>query len=251
MTPVGMNPAVAEAVRAELLAIGTKNSRLQRHQRRARQLALTIALIAAAGLSTAAAIVVNHFPGSTSVTPLGGLHSVTHTGTGALELGRAPAGATRVIVIVQCLNSEGSISISSLPQNAGDMGDLGTFYCKDGGRVDSHGIVHPWHMNDASLPAAGKTSITITADPGTRWKVTGQYADSKTTPWGKNAKGQSFGQCNVNGCPDLIGALGTNHKTGFVLLKQMDALRGSGYIQVYESDGTTVIGRFKIGTPSP
>jgi hypothetical protein len=105
MTPVGMNPAVAEAVRAELLAIGTKNSRLQRHQRRARQLALTIALIAAAGLSTAAAIVVNHFPGSTSVTPLGGLHSVTHTGTGALELGRAPAGATRVIVIVQCLNS--------------------------------------------------------------------------------------------------------------------------------------------------
>jgi hypothetical protein len=248
MTSSEMHPEVAGAVRSELALIGTKQSRLQRHQRHVRMLAIGIGVIVVAGLTTGAAIVVNGFPGSTKVTSLGGLHSATSTGTGALELGPEPAGASRVILTVQCLSSEGSISVMSVPQNKGDVGDFATFYCTGGGRIDSHGKVDPWHMNDAALPKKDGTSITITADPGTKWTVTGQYASSSTSPWGKNGRGETYGQCNVNGCPDLIGAQATNGKIGFVFVKQTTT-GADRYIPVYESDGTTVIGQFSIGTP--
>jgi len=248
MTNTHMNADVARAVRTELEAIGTKHSRLQRHQRHARMLAIGIGALIIAGLTTGAAIVVNSFPGSTTVTPVGEPHSASGTGTGMLELGPKPAGASRVILTVQCRNSVGSFSIQSVPQNKGEAGDFVTFYCKRGGRLDSHGKVDPWHMNDAAVPKPGSTSITITADRGTQWAATGQYATSSTKPWAKNAQGQSYGQCNVNGCPDLIGAQATNGKIGFVYIKQI----GPGpdrYISVYESYGTTVIGRFSIGYP--
>jgi hypothetical protein len=244
-----MHQDVARAVREELTAIGTKRSRLQRHQRRVRMLAIGVAAFLVAGASTGAAIVVNNFPGTTTVTPVGGIRSVTHTGTGALELGPAPKGVTRVIVTVRCLNPQGTISIKAVPQIKGGPFDLATFYCRGGGRVDPQGRVHPWHMNDALLPTPGRTSITITADPGTTWTVTGQYATSSMTPWAKNAHGQTYGACNINGCPQLIGARATNGKDGFVLTSQFDSFQGTGYIPVYTSDGTTVIGRFSIGIP--
>ena len=248
MTNIDMHPDVARAVRTELAAIGTKHSRLQLHQRHVRMLAVGIGAVIVAALTTGAGLVVNGFPGSTTVTPVGARHSATGTGTGILDLGPKPAGASRVILTVQCLNSVGSFSILSVPQNKGEVGDLATFYCKGGGRVDSHGKVDPWHMNDAALPKKGSTSITITADRGTKWAVTGRYATSSTRPWDKNAKGETYGQCNFNGCPDLIGARATNGKIGFVFVKQM-APGGDRYIPVYESDGTTVIGRFSIGYP--
>lgn len=249
MTGPEMHPDVARAVREELATIGTKRSRLQRHQRRIRMLSISIAAILVAGVSIGAAIAVNAFPGSTTVTPVGGIRSATSTGTGALELGPAPKGATRVIVTLRCLNPQGTISIKSVPQIKGNPFEVATFYCKGGGRVDPQGRVHPWHMNDALLPSPGSSSITITADPGTKWTATGQYASSFMTPWAKNAHGQTYGQCNIDGCPQLIGARATNGKDGFVLATQWDAFQGSGYIPVYESDGTTVIGRFSIGVP--
>ena len=241
MTNTEMNPGVADAVRAELAAIGTKSSRLQRHQRLARGRAIGIAAVIVVGLTTGAAIVASSFPGSTTVNPLGGVHIATQTGTGQLELGPAPAHATRVILTVHCLRPEGTISITALPQSKGAEPGFGSFYCSSREMI--------WHMNDASLPDPGTTSITITADPGTAWTVTGQYASSATTPWGQNARGQTYGQCNVNGCPDLVGAQATNGNDGFVLAKQWASIRGSGYIPVYDSDGRTVIGQFAIGIP--
>ncbi|MFF1879763.1 hypothetical protein [Leifsonia sp. NPDC058230] len=249
MTEPEMHPDVARAVRGELAAIGTKRSRLQRHQRRVRILSISIAAVVVAGVSTGAAIAVNAFPGSTTVVPVGGVRSTTHTGTGALELGPVPKGATRVIVTVRCGNPQGTISIKAVPQDKSGPPGFATFYCAGGGSVDPQGRVHPWHMKDALLPPPGSTSITITADPGTTWTVTGQYATSSMTPWGKNAKGQTYGVCNIDGCPQLIGARATNGKDGFVLRSQFGTFQGTGYIPVYESDGTTVIGKFSIGIP--
>jgi hypothetical protein len=250
MTSVDMHPDTLRAIREELAAIGGPRSRLQRRRRRMRLFAVGVGAILVAGLSTGAAVVVAHFPGSTTVTPIGGLHAATHTGSGVLELGPVPAGATRVIVTVRCLNTQGSLSIPAVPESKGSMSGA-TFFCRGGGRVDSHGHVHPWRMDDALLPAAGTTTIPITAEPGTSWAVVGQYAGSSTTPWSRNAKGQTYGQCNVHGCPDLVGAQATNGKIGFILDSEMSAIRGSGYLPVYTSDGTTVIGRFSIGTPTP
>jgi hypothetical protein len=45
-----------------------------------------------------------------------------------------------------------------------------------------------------------------------------------------------MGVCNINGCPQLIGAQATNGKDGFVLTTQFDTFQGTGYIPVYESD---------------
>jgi len=248
VTTSEMRPEIASAVRAELSAIGTKSSRLRRHQRRARLLAVGVGAIIVGGLTTGAAIVVSHYPGTTTVTPVGSPHSATGTGPGTLDLGRAPAGSTRVVLTVRCLNSTGSISIAGLPQNPGDTGDVATFYCTGGGRVDSHGVVRPWHMNDALPPKRGTTSIAITADPGTRWAITGRYASASTTPWGKNSRGQTYGACNANGCPDLQGAQATNGATGYIVSNDFDDFGlCSGYLPVYESDGTTVIGKFSIG----
>lgn len=243
-----MDPEVADAVRGELAAIGTPRSRLQRHRRRVRALTIGIAAVVIAGASTGAAILVNAFPGTTTVTPVGSTRSTTHTGTGTLDLGPVPAGASRAILTVRCVTPRGSLSIKSVPQLAGEAYEVVTFTCTGGGRVDPEGHVHPWRMTDALLPSDG-TSITITADPGTTWTVAGQYATSSRAPWGRNDNGQTFGACNIDGCPDLTGARATNGRDGFVFTRQLDGFSGSGYLPVYASDGTTVLGRFAIGIP--
>jgi hypothetical protein len=47
--------------------------------------------------------------------------------------------------------------------------------------------------------------------------------------------------------PDLQGAQATNGKVGYVYTKQFNSFMGCGYLPVYDSDGTTVIGQFSIG----
>lgn len=246
MTPVDLEADFADAVHAELAAIGTGHSRLQRQQRRLRLTAIGVSALAIGLLTTGAAIVVTHFPGSTQVTPVAGPVTVTRTGTSTIDLGPAPSGANTVIIDVTCVSASGKISVPST----------------NGFEQDSTGVVTPsvgttdWdcatrpittHIRDGYLQA-GSDSITVTADPGTTWRATARYASSTTTPFGVNANGQTFGQSNsVKGEPDLEGAQATNGKVGFVFSKQLFEFRGCGYLNVYESDGTTVIGKFSIG----
>lgn len=240
MTSTDMDPRLADAVRGELRAIGTKSSRLQRQQRRGRALAVGIGLVAVAALTTGAAIVVNSLPGTTTVTAISGIRSATHTGTATMELGPVPAHASAVIVTLTCLNRVGTVSVETNSQNGNLEHDVQSLLC-------GAGRTKPARIVDAALPDAGTTSITITADPGTRWSATAGYASSSTTPWGVNARGQTFGKCTAQGCPDLIAAQVVDGEEGYVFSKQWDAFRGTGYIPVYKPDGTTVIGRFSIG----
>jgi hypothetical protein len=103
------------------------------------------------------------------------------------------------------------------------------------------------HIRDGRLPAAGATYITITADQDTEWSVTAEYGSSDATPWGVNANGQSYGVPNEYGVPDLVATLATNGVQGYTLNEEMTAFEGEGFINVYKSDGTTVIGQFRIG----
>lgn len=233
-----MNPELAGAVRAELVSIGTKNSRLQHNQRRSRALVLTIGAVAIAGAITGAAIVVNNLPGTTTVAPLGGVVAATRTGTGALDLGPVPARAGAVIVDLTCLNKQGTVTVQTKPQ----VGSTGSSVS-----VDCSLRTEPVHIDDGLLPKAGSTSITVTADPDTTWRATAQYASSSTTAWGVNANGQTYGVPNGNGLPDLQAARATNGKQGYILTAELFAFEGSGHINVYGSDGTTVIGEFPIG----
>lgn len=245
MNDSDLNPGFAAAVRAELVAIGTKKSRLQRHQHHARLAVAGIIAIAAA--TTGAAIVVNSFPGVTTVAPLGKTITVTRTGTATIDLGPVVNGANTVIIDITCLSDTGNISVPSTSGFSQDargkttplVGWTGWDCAKRSTTV---------HIRDGYL-ASGSTSITVTADPGTTWKAVAQYGGSTTSAWGVNAHGQTYGAPNAkNGFPDLQGALATNGKLGFIYVKELDAFKGSGCINVYNSDGTTVIGKFSIGT---
>lgn len=239
MTRTEMDPRLAGEIRAELAAIGTKHSRLQRHQRRVRALAVGVGVLAIAGATTAAAVVASNFPGSTTVVPLAGISTATYTGTGEMDLGPVPAQAGAVILTVTCLNRQGTVSIEANPQIHGSVADFLTIHCS--------GRTTPVHITDGLLPKPGSTTITITAAPGTRWRAIAQYASSSTSPWGVNARGQTYGLCDHDGCPDLMAAQVIHGEEGYVHSKEFDAFSGSGYIKVYKSDGTTVIGRFAIG----
>jgi len=240
MTGTEMNRQLANAVRDELCAIGTKGSRLQRQQRRARALAVGVGLVVVAGLTTGAAVVVNSLPGTSTATAISDIRSATHTGTGTVELGPAPERASAVIVTLACLNQVGTVSVETNSQSGNVEHDVESLLC-------GAGRTKPARIVDAAVPARGSTGITITASPGTKWSATAQYASTSTTPWGVNARGQTYGKCTTKGCPDLIAAQVVDGEEGYVSGKQEAAFRGTGYIPVYKSDGATVIGRFSIG----
>lgn len=241
-----LDSGFAAAVRAELVAVGTKTSRLQRHQRRTR---LAVAGIIAIGAvaTTGAAIVVNSFPGTTTVAPIGTAVAVTHTGTATIDLGPAANGANTVILDVTCISDTGSISVPSTDGFSQDAAGKATPMVGMSG-WDCAKRSTTVHIRDGFL-AAGSTSITVTADPGTTWKAIAQYGGATTSAWGVNAHGQTYGAPNAqNGFPDLQGAQATNGKLGFIYVKEFSAFKGIGCINVYKSDGATVIGKFGIGT---
>ncbi|MCU1407507.1 MAG: hypothetical protein JWQ43_3810 [Glaciihabitans sp.] len=231
-----LDPSFASAIENELASLGTATSRLQRHQRRARGIAVVIGTVALAGVLTGGAIVISNLPGETTTTPLGAVVTGTFTGTASIDLGAPPAHAGAVILDVTC--TEGGTMLVLL---TGNQGDAVTWNCGDSGRRDTV------HISNGRPPAAGETSITITADPGTRWSVTAQYASRSTSEWKVNANGQTYGVANDNGLPDLSAAQATNGKQGYILNADLFALVGEGTINVYESDGETVIGQFFIG----
>jgi hypothetical protein len=238
---MSMNATTAEAVREELVAIGTSGSHLQRHQRRARLAGLGVGVAVLAAASIGAAVVIDAFPGETTVTPLGAIVTASGTGTTTVDLGAAPTDAGAVVLDITCTNGQGTVSVETNPGSGAVAGGAEMDCAFVGGGA--------MHVDDGLLPAAGSTSFTITADPGTTWSATLQYASSSSTAWGVNANGQTYGVANANGTPDLSPALATNGKVGYILNADLFTIAypGEGFINVYESDGTTVIGQFFVG----
>lgn len=245
MTDV-LDPDFAEAVRDELAAIGTKRSLLQRRQRRVRIAAAVAIAVAVAGVTTGAAVVASGYPGSTTVAPVGAAVTVTRTGTSTIDLGSNANKANTVIIDVTCVSRTGAIAVDTT----------------SGFSVDASGTSHidkttgSWncatrsttvHIKDGYL-APGRTSITVTADPGTKWTAVARYGSATTQPFDVNAHGQTYGEPNGKyGYPDLQGAQATNGKIGYIYTKQFNTFMGCGYLPVYDSDGTTLIGQFSIG----
>ena len=232
-----MNTDFARGVRAELTAIGTKRSHLQRNQRRTRTLAVGLGALALAGATTGAAVAIYGFPGETTVAALGGVVSATHTGTASIDLGPAPANASVVILDVTCVSNIGDVGLLTTPTD-GDAGPSGaSMNCAIG---------HTMHITDGLLPGEGTTSIRITATEGTTWSATAQYGSSATTEWATNANGQTYGVPNVHGSPDLTPALATNGKEGYLFAADLFTREAGETVYVYESDGETVVGEFDI-----
>jgi hypothetical protein len=192
-------------------------------------------------------------PGGQAVTQLAEPITQIHTGTATVELGPVPSGATNVSLTLACLSA-------------------GRFYFPGGANtICSRRDAGRAGVTLASIPLSpGQDSVTIRAAPGDRWRLTAQYVNQVTTPWEVNSNGQTYGVENGRGTPDLISAIATNGRVGYVKRTQLNVADGTTaakrftspaqalkwqkaragktfHIPVYKSNGTTVIGHFDIG----
>jgi hypothetical protein len=68
--------------------------------------------------------------------------------------------------------------------------------------------------------------------------------------WGVNADDQTYGAINDRGTPDLVAAVATNGRSGYVYASQLMSEASGVTLNVYESDGKTPIGKFVLGGTS-
>ena len=231
-----MQPATSAAIRAELTAIGTRGSGLQRRQRRARVTASLIGVAAIAITTSAAALVAANTPGSTVTDDLGATTTVTRTGPALVDIGQAPPLANAVIVDITCLSTSGNVMFDTLGGTQSGV---------------SCGIADPGdHMriSDAELPANGTTILSVDASPQAKWRAVFHYATSTTSDWGVNANGQTYGVENHKGHPDLVRARADNGQWGYVFWKESVEAEQPATVNVYKSDGHTVVGRQTAST---
>lgn len=236
MNAITLDPVRAAAIERELAAIGSRDSRLRRRQRRVRVISVTVGSVALAGALTGGAILVSNLPGEVTTKPLGAIVKGTFVGSSNVELGEPPADAAAVVLEIGC-SGGGEMSV---PLTGGVNGDVVSWDCA--GR-DPRDTVR---IGSGQLPAEGTSFISITAAPGTEWTVIAQYAISSTTEWGVNANGQTYGVPNDNGIPDLMSAQATNGELGYIFHSDLLAANHDETINVYAADGTTVIGGFHI-----
>jgi hypothetical protein len=251
MNPTKMDPTYSEALRTKLVE-QVNAIAATRPRRRHRLWFGTGVFVGTCVLGGAVAVATGllPLPGGQAVTQLSAPITQTQTGTGTVELGAVPSGATNVSVKLTCLSA-------------------GTFVFPDGAFVTCS-------TSDAGTPssfttynlalAPGEHAITISTAAGNRWQLTATYVNQITTAWIVNANGQSYGVANSHGVPDLIAAIATNGRQGYIKKSELDAASCSNVtspaealkcqqahsgsttdIPVYNSDGMTIIGQFVIG----
>ncbi len=197
-------------------------------------------------------------PGAPHDTPTAAVVAVTRTGTATVELGSAPTGTTNISLTLTCLS-------------------VGTFGYPDGSSMSctAADLAHPPPGDRTSIEVVpfhrGVHSVTITADRTASWTLEAVYINRVITPWGRNTHGQTFGQVNVTGRPDLVQVVyhvGTEQ--GYVKASDLDCASGRSEIHtpadavawtaaaktrnvsvpVYASDGKTSLGNMTIGGAS-
>lgn len=214
-------------------------------------IALTVVL---GGTVAAAATGLLILPGTSEVTPIAVAETIGHAGTGSLDLGPVPAEATGAALSFTCL-TPGTFSFND--------GASVTCTAMDDTRTSTSSYVLP-------LESMTDGQVRITTTPDARWALTAGYVTAETTSWGVNDAGQTYGVINPQGEPDLIAVIATNNRPGYVLRTDLadangttashdftspeDALRWQEenaavvhLIPVYEQDGTTLIGQFRVG----
>lgn len=91
------------------------------------------------------------------------------------------------------------------------------------------------------------------------------YSSVRTTAWGVNESGQTYGVANANGDPDLVSIVASNGKVGYADSRELEGPTPTSptealawqngpqrdiQLPVYKSDGKTVFGHFPIRRPA-
>lgn len=247
-----MSDQFAAAFRARLVTHIAEASSPRRRRRTLLGTGAALAIVLGGAVAAGASGLLS-LPGATVDTALGDSRSATYTGTGTLELGSPPATATGVAISFRCL-TPGSFTFddgASVSCTVPDDSERPTIY------------VLPLTVIDGGR-------IAVTTSPDATWSITAGYVASDTTDWAVNDSGDNYGVINGEGAPDLIAVIATNGRQGYVRSKDLadadgstaaesfkspqDAVRwqeeNAGVIHlipVYESDGTTQIGEFRVG----
>lgn len=238
---VGMTESVAAALRAELVDHVSKTATGKRFLRRRRYplFALLAAALAGGGVALATQLG-NHLPGSDQVTVVSTPIVIKGEGSKTVELGKPPAGANRIDYQFRCLTA-------------------GTFEFPDGASAACTSGYKP-AMKYHLMLAPGEHAVRIMVTPArARWQLAIGYVQAVATGWETNANGETYGVQNSRGVPDLIAVLATNGDVGYAYSKQIfgpfPTSPGQAahwhpvqrLIPVYQADGVTVIGQYRVG----
>lgn len=251
MTRTDLDPVFASALRDALVAHVEGTARRRRRWR----WRLGFGILAGTGVlagGAAVAATLLSAPGATVNIPLSAPVTVTKTGTASVALGAPPKGTTGISWTLTCL-SAGTFTFT------GTGGASVT--CSEGSHSSYVQPLHP-----------GQTSITVTTSSTVSWKLRAGYVKTVATPFGVNAKGETYGvPKDLNGTPDLQEApLSAGIPGGYLTTKQLNCASGGDVsnptqaiawdkfsqhtntvIPVYKSDGTMVIGHYVVGPTGP
>lgn len=153
------------------------------------------------------------------VAPVAAPVTESHTGTANVDLGRPPEGATGIRFELTCL-TVGSFDISEGGSVSCTEADVGTPQAVSGGAIRI---------------GSGQTSVIVTTQPATRWRMTAGYVNQAITIWGVNAKGETYGFGNAKGVPDLVAVVATNGREGFVYRSDLEDADGTAAIKTFKS----------------
>ncbi len=255
MSNTELNPVFTVAVRQMLIATVQGASRVRHRWRWHLGGGMLVGLTLVSG-GVALAAGVFSAPGAPIDTQRGNMVTATRTGTATIGLGPAPATATDLSLSLTCL-SAGTFNFpngSSMSCSAADLSQTPP----SGGPASEVVRVSP-----------GVDSVTITTSANATWTLRAMYVNRVTTSWGVNAKGETYGVMNQQGTPDLIAA-DQGRTSGYIKASDMNCASGpkptlpaqalewqsahqyqSVSIPPYQSDGTTVIGTFILGSAGP
>lgn len=239
MTDTRMDPVFRDALRSQL--VRQVNGDRRSWFRRPWLVSGPLALAAVAGGGVAVATDLIALPGTDRVRALAPAVDAVRTGTVSIELGPRPVGSTHVEVALTCQTP-------------------GTFTFADGAGMTCDRAGSKTIYTLALQP--GQTRTTIRASSDARWSITTTFVQRQPTDWATNAAGETYGVVKGQDEPDLIAVIATNGQQGYaradslrtaVPVDPADAVRSqterqsSRTVPVYEPDGRTVIGEFRIG----
>ncbi len=248
---IDMDPVFAAALRDVLVRRAASAAPARRPRRRLWiGAALGVALVGGAGVAAAE---LRGLPGSEVVEPVAKPITVDGVGPLRIDLGPVPEGGTAVTFALTC-RSAGSFTYPD-----GASSSCASF---DAGGVPSV------TSEEVPLAVLDGTVFALGASPQARWTLTLTYVHAERAPLAVNARGETYGVAGEGSEPDLIAAIATNGREGYVRRSALDAAAGANastpaealawqdahagktfYIPVYESDGETVIGTFAVGGP--
>jgi hypothetical protein len=255
MSNTEMNPVFTAAVRQMLVATVQSAPRVRRRWRWRLGGGMLVGLTLVTGGAALAAGVFSA-PGAPIDTQLGNMVTATRTGTATIDLGPAPATATDVSLSLTCL-SVGTFNFPNGSSMSCTAADFRTTPPSDG------------PASEVVPLGPGVDSVTITTSADASWTLRAMFVNRVTTSWGVNAKGETYGVMNQQGTPDLIAA-DQGQTSGFIKASDVNCASGpkptspaqalewqkehqnqSVSIPLYQSDGTTVIGTFILGSTGP